>query len=450
MSRNKWGMYLVALLLLSGCTKSNTQQTAKKAVSGPAHQLSIISPHPKVVQNEWVPEFKKFYKEKTGIEVNVEWISQGGTVENLRFIENEFLKHKSGIGVDVFWGGGVGPHLKLASMQRLNAYKLPDSLLNKIPQNISGIPVYDKNHQWYGCTLATFGFLINKAILKKHNLPFPKTWKDLAHPRYQGHIVSADPRRSGVAHMVFSIILQAYPWKEAWRILTGISANTREYSRYAKNVINIVTTGDASIGMAIDHYAAEAVAKHGKTNFAFVLPKDATVVSPDAVSILKGAPNKKVAQAFLEFLLSPEYQKMWLLPVGAKGGPKGRALGRIPVVSQLLETFQAQSIVTANPFKLKTAFKYDSEKGKRLWSLLNDLIGALLIDNNDHLKRTWHVLRKKGFPENRLRILGSIPLSEKEALGLSEKWKDPIIRNKKVAEWQKFARQKYDAALLSL
>ena len=82
----------------------------------------------------------------------------GGTSEVLRFIRSEFNNKPGGIGIDVFFGGGLEPYLALKKEQLLRPYALPQELLKNIPPGLGGVPLYDPDYTWYGATLAGFGY----------------------------------------------------------------------------------------------------------------------------------------------------------------------------------------------------------------------------------------------------------------------------------------------------
>ena len=73
---------------------------------------------------------------------------------------------------------------------------------------------------------------------------------------------------------------------------------------------------------------------------------------------------------------------------------------------------------------------------------LADLMGALIIDNHDLLKKAWEPIRNSKSLEELAR-LAAPPFSEKELPALQAKWEDNVFRNKKINEWINFAQAKY-------
>jgi len=410
-----------------------------------ADKLVLISPHWEGIRYEFERAFKARYQNDTGRNVEFEWIDVGGTSETLRYLESEYRNKPEGIGIDIFFGGGYDPYLALKKARLLEPYALPKPLLEKIPENLAGVPLYDPDHTWYGATLAGFGIVYNKVVLELTKLPVLTTWEELASPRAFGWVGSSDPRKSGSVHMVYEIILQAYGWEKGWRIITALGANVRSFTNSASQVPKDVAIGEVAYGLAIDFYAWAQVKEAGADKIGFVMPDNLTMITPDCIAVLKGAPNAEVAKAFIRFVMSPEGQKLWLLVEKAPGGPQRFQLNRFSVLPSLYELSPELTAVKLNPFSWRSDFSFDPKLGSERWSIVNDLIGALVIDQKHHLTRAWkQALDTGGLTEREWQRLAAMPISEEEALTLAKtKWKDSEFRNQKLNEWIHFARSKY-------
>ena len=138
---------------------------------GLADKLVLISPHWEGIRYEFERAFKARYQSETGRTVELEWMDVGGSSETLRYLQSEFKNKPAGIGIDIFFGGGLEPYLALKKDRLLDAYALPKPLLEKIPPSLAGVPLYDPDHTWYGATLAGFGIVYNKIVLNLTKLP---------------------------------------------------------------------------------------------------------------------------------------------------------------------------------------------------------------------------------------------------------------------------------------
>ena len=415
-------------------------------------KLIIVSPHPESIEKEFGRTFKEWYLQKTGRSVALDWIDLGGSSSDFRFIESEFQRVPQGIGIDLFFGGGTDNYLKLAEQGLLSPYKLSEALLARIPKEIFGIPVYDPEYRWYGAALSSFGIMHNEELRQFLRLPKVSTWKDLTHPDLVGRVGAADPRESGSAHMMYEIILQGYGWEKGFELITKLGANVRGFSAGSNAIPKDVVSGQVIYGMAIDFYAYGQIAVLGDDIIKYIVPPDAAVVSPDSIAILKGAPNVEVAQAFLEFVLSDTAQKLWVLRDDDPEGPKWRGgLNRASVIPGLYDELGNRCVVI-NPFKRELKpIQYDAAKGGERWSLVNDLIGALIIDPHKDLVTAWKAINKCKDEQRReaaIEKLIQIPITADEGLQIApSEWKKPDYRNRKLNEWNRFARQKYRDAL---
>ena len=413
-------------------------------------KLVIISPHWEGIQTEFSRAFKEWYENKVGRQVNLDWIDSGGTSSNFRFIESEFQRVPEGIGLDLFFGGGTDNYLKLADRGLLIPYKLPTEQLHRIPQELFGIPVYDSEYQWYGTALSSFGIMYNEDLRQRLGLPEVKTWKDLTRPELIGRVGAADPRESGSAHMMYEIILQGYGWEKGFALITQLGANVRMFPAASSRIPRDVTSGQIIYGMAIDFYAYGEIAVVGADAIGYIVPPDAAVVGPDSIAILKGAPNLETAQQFIEFVLSDEGQKLWMLPNTDPEGPKEFELNRYSVIPLLYDELGKRCVVS-NPFQLNlTPIRYDAEKGGKRWDIVSDLIGALVIDPHKDLVDAWKTINKSRDVEKQeaaIRKLVELPITEEEAMQIAQnEWKKPDYRNTKLKEWRQFATQKFKTA----
>ena len=406
-------------------------------------QLVVISPHRKSIQDEFIPPFKKFYKEKYGKDLQVDWLSQGGTTDNVRFVSAKFAKTPKTTGVDIFWGGGVATFIDLKNSGFLAKHTLNKSLSSQIPAAIAGVPIYDaKDQQWYGTAMSSFGIFFNKKLLKFDGLPTPKTWDDLAKTEYYGQLTLTDPRRSGTASSLNNIMIQSEGWEKAWALLTKIGGNTRKFTHSSSDPIKAIVAGDTAICLSIDFFASSKIQSIGEKNLGFTLPEGQTVIDPDPISILKGAPNRVVAERFIDFVLSAQGQSIFAFKKGIKSGPRLSTLGRMAVNKKLYADAKPAELATINPFSLKAFLKLDVEQAAKRKRVLNDIIGTYHVDNHRDLKKAWKNIGKH--PKlAEYKELVAPPITAKQLDEYASKWDDEVFRNKNINLWINDARARY-------
>lgn len=408
--------------------------------------LIILSPHRRSINEEFIPKFKEFYKQKYAKEIEVNWIDQGGTSDDLRFLGAKFGANPATAGIDIFWGGGLATFETISKSNWLAEYKLPADLRKQLPVKLAGIPTTDKNSSWFGSAATSFGIFYNKKLLKMQRTKVPKIWADLADPAYFGQVSATDPRHSGGASTMNSIILQGYGWDKGWQILGGLAANTRKFTHSSSDPIKAIISGEASLAPTIDFYAAAKIGDLGSDNLGFILPSDYTILDPDPVGILKGAPNRQSAERFVQYILSPEAQKILILPKGQQGGPVKETIGRMAVNTEAYNQVQLKSI-SADPMKFKSTFNVDFAKSSSLSAILNDMVGAIHVDIQSELRAAIDAIRKRNGSSQEISDLFNPPVTEAEAIKLSEKWSDNVFRNQKINAWTNDYKARYEKAL---
>jgi ABC-type Fe3+ transport system substrate-binding protein len=406
-------------------------------------KLVILSPHRKSIQDEVIPLFKDFYKSKYGTEVEIDWLDQGGTSDDVRFVKSKFAKNAKTSGIDLFWGGGTATFLDLNGEKILAPFKLPAALAKEVPPTAAGVPLYNKDKTWIGTAMSSFGIFFNKKLLQMDKLPEPKSWSDLADPKFINQLSLTDPRRSGTAATMNNIVLESMGWDKGWQMLSEIAGNTNKFTYSSSDPIKAVVSGDAAASMVIDFYALPKVLEIGPDNLGFTMPSGQTILDPDPIAILKGAPNSKTAERFVEFVLSPEVQKLWLLPVGQKDGPKLAPLGRMAVNTVAYEQTEGRRLFPFNPFKEKAYLQMDLDKVAKTQQVFNDLIGAIQIDTHEDLKTAWKAIIKRGSKPAEVAEFGKPPVTQAELMKLADKWDDNVFRNKSINDWVTGAKAKY-------
>ena len=408
----------------------------------------VLSPHRKAIPDEFIPLFKEHYKKKFSQDIQVEWLDQGGTSNDVKFLRAKFGSNPKTAGIDVFWGGPSLHFIEMARDNLLAPYPLSKEQLADIPAECAGIPLRDEKSRWHASAISSFGVFFNRPALKMVGRIEPRSWTDLADPSFYDQVALADPRNSGTNATINTIILQSLGWQKGWETITAIAGNTRRFYNSSSDPLKAVETGDVLASMIIDFYGLSKVADLGKDKVGFVLPAGQTILDSDPIALVKGAPNNLQAQRFIDFILSAQAQAVLMLPKGAPQGPKFNNLGRMAMNTATYRLVAGQPlIVPFNPFEGATKFyKYDAEKAATQSRVINDLAGAVLIDMHSDLKKAWgEVIKGGGKPETIAKFVTPI-VTEDELSSAAKKWDDSIFRNKTLNAWVEKARQKYKDA----
>jgi len=172
------------------------------------------------------------------------------------------------------------------------AYKTKND--TQIPANLKDqreVPKY------YGFSMPLQAFMINTNILAPED--YPKTWKDLALPKYKGQIILANPALSGSAYAQAFQMYTLYGLdfiKEVIANATFVTSSSMVPESVARGEYGIGITGEYNIAQHID--AGSPVIA--------IYPEDGTGARFDASGIIANGPNPENAQLFMDFLTSKE------------------------------------------------------------------------------------------------------------------------------------------------
>lgn len=430
---------LVAAFLSAGAIMSGEAAPPERGTA-----VVVLSPHWEGITKEFGWGFGEWLRRTEDTDAHIEMLDVGGGTRTiLRYIEKSFEHSPEGINVDVLFGGGTAPHSKLAREGLLERVRLPRRVRRGLGAEIAGIELHDPGGRWYGAALSGFGIVWNKPVVERLGLPAVGDWKDLTNPRLFGWIASGDPGSSGSVHMTFEVILQAYGFEKGYATITQMAGNIAAFDEGGNASSRSVALGQCAYGLSIDLYAWEQVGRLGEEAIGFTLPREHTVITADPISILKGAPNRTLAEKFVEYVLSEDGQKLWYLEPGAAGGPRKHSLRRLPVRRSLYGS-GLETSVTVNPFTWGGGFRYDPALDRRRAAVMEDLMRASVLDVHHELRTAWRALIAAGEPPGLVAAFGEAPLTGEELLRYADEvWPDPMLRVRTITDWTRFAREKF-------
>ncbi|MEE8432503.1 MAG: extracellular solute-binding protein [Candidatus Desulfatibia sp.] len=266
-----------------------------------ADKLGWVGPVYKELSDSLNKGFKAYYKKTYGKDVDITFVRPGGwpvVVDKVRIWGGK-------PDADIFLGAGAPAHEVLKQDGLIVPYRPKN--WDKIPSEWHGMKVKDKDYYWTAFAPWIVTNLYNEKVLKKLRLPPPKTWNDLLNPIYRGNIVHTLPYASGTMHEAIEILLQGFGEKEGWRYLRLLAAQLARFSTGSTDTTNLVKRGEVPIGVAQPQMNAMAARKDGYP-VRDLLPEK-TILVPEAVALLKGAPNEKIGKIFLDWLFSTDGQK---------------------------------------------------------------------------------------------------------------------------------------------
>jgi putative spermidine/putrescine transport system substrate-binding protein len=160
--------------------------------------------------------------------------------------------------------------------------------------------------RWFTIHTLNIAFLVNKKLVKD----VPQSWADLLKPEFKNSVVYLDPRSTGVGQVgVFAAAFgnggnmdNTKPGTDWFGKLHAAGnvlrvEGTTPYAKFLKGEIPVW------IGYENDGLKAKHVDGMGDA-VEVVIPKEASVAAPYAISFVKGAPNPNAGKLWLNFTMS--------------------------------------------------------------------------------------------------------------------------------------------------
>lgn len=285
-------------ILLAGGLSVNAQPIENEVI--------LNSSMGKLVTDTALDAFKKYAKDKWGIDVKVGALHAGG-----QMIYSKVVEWAGNPQADMMWGSDAWMFDELREKGLSVKVDLSKEVWDSVPPSYGEprkLELKDPQGYWIGTSLVPWAVSYNPKLLVKLGVPPIKAWDDLLSPKLKGQIVSCTPDRSSSSHAAVEVQLQRLGWEKGWEFLKRLAGNIHIFVARSNDVGSTVARGEAAVGFGTTAFNAFDMKKANYDIKLSVVP--GSYITPEPIGILKGAKHPKASKAFLEFLLSAEGQKV--------------------------------------------------------------------------------------------------------------------------------------------
>ncbi|MEL3906960.1 MAG: ABC transporter substrate-binding protein [Treponema sp.] len=320
---------ITVVLMLAVCGsvfaggKADTTGSAKPAADGAPQTLNVVA-------TSAYKELFDAFTAKTNITVEFLSMSSGEVLARTR-AEGKSM-------ADVWFGGGLDAFMAAKSDGLLEYYRSPNA--KDIPAQYK-----DADGAWIAKGITVVGFIGNKDVLAEKKLPMPKTWAELADPKYKGEVIMSDPAVSGTNYGAVKGLLDLFGEEKGWEYWEKLNANIPFLGKRGKDPQEKTSQGEFAVGIIPADGKAFKLAE--KNNLEVVYPADGIPWVPEGTAIFKNCANLASAKAFIDFMLTQAAQEIIARLDGkdsaqiVKPGIKGLSLGlpQDKLIQEDLSTF---------------------------------------------------------------------------------------------------------------
>ncbi|AEI44038.1 ABC transporter substrate-binding protein [Paenibacillus mucilaginosus] len=134
----------------------------------------------------------------------------------------------------------------------------------------------------------------------------PASWKALTAPENKNAAVMPSPLYSGAAAYNIGVFTRTEGF--GWDYLRSLKEGGMTVVKGNGAVLKSVASGEKSMAMVVDYLVAREKAKGSPVDL--VYPSEGVPVITEPIAIVKNSPNRKLAEAFVDFVLSEEGQTL--------------------------------------------------------------------------------------------------------------------------------------------
>lgn len=264
--------------------------------------VTIYTAHKSSIVDTLLPIFEQ----ETGLKAEVVKLGSGDIMKRVQ-------AEAGAPAADVIWSISGSSLTELASL--LEPYTPPE--FDKID------PQFVKDPAWTPYTAVVYVLAVNTDLQPLDTAP--KTWAELADPKWKGQIASARADGSGSAMQQLTTVLTVFG-DQGWDKYKEIAANF-VFADSSGAVPRFVADGETSMGLTLEDNALEYV--QGGAPIAIVHLADGTAATPDGVALVKGGPNPEGGKKFIDWAMSKSTQEKLAMDIGRRSvrvdvaGPAG-------------------------------------------------------------------------------------------------------------------------------
>jgi iron(III) transport system substrate-binding protein len=253
------------------------------ALSAKAGEVVLYSSNSVEAINTMVDEFNKKFPD-----IKVSPV-RGATGAMMQRIKAEAANPRA----DIFWSGGF---------PLLGVYREYFAPYRSTEASAVGERFRGPEDLWLGTNAHVMVIMVNKRALKGDAMP--RTWSDLADPKWKDRLVIGDPEKTSSSYATLWGINETLG-KEAVR---GIARNATVVNT-ASAVYEGVAKGEFAVGLTMEYAAQEYVAG-GQKDIQIVYPTEGTFIAPEGMALVKGGRNPGEAKKFFDFLAMKRTQEI--------------------------------------------------------------------------------------------------------------------------------------------
>ena len=194
--------------------------------------------------------------------------------------------------------------LLVADSVTFESLKEQDLLMSYESPELKGIPdeFIDPDHMYTGTKVISTGIIYNTDMIKTA----PTGFADLTTEAYKDNTIMPSPLYSGAAAYNLGVMTRSSDL--GWDYYTKLKDNGVKVDKGNGAIQEAVVSGEKAAGIIVDYMAVRS--KQEGSPVDFVYPSEGSPCITEPIGIVKGTKNEKIAEAFVDYVLSDKGQEL--------------------------------------------------------------------------------------------------------------------------------------------
>jgi iron(III) transport system substrate-binding protein len=283
----------VAPTAAAGVTSAGAAATPAAAGADPAAAKAegSVSWYTSTPQN-LADKIAQMFEQQSGIKVQV--FRSGGEAVMQRFLAEQDAGRTA---ADVITTSDQAAFMQLASQGKLLPYKPAgfDMVLDS---------ARDKDGAWISQRLSLYVPIYRADKVSDT----PKSWKDLASPRFKGQLIITDPAFSSTSYLLVQTL--ASPGLLGWDYFKQLADNDMMIVQGNAQVAQALQSGERTVALGADTSALVSDIQKGD-QIKLSAPEEGSFLITAPEAILAKAPHPNAAKAFTDFMFTTQVQSLF-------------------------------------------------------------------------------------------------------------------------------------------
>lgn len=191
--------------------------------------------------------------------------------------------------------------LETSYMEKIKDQLADISGKSRLPY-LPGLTVADHQGKYVTWERQAGAFIINTEVLKKHNLPIPRTYEELLDHKYYNLIAMPDPKSSGTGYFFYKSLVNTMGEEQALAYIDKLEYNVKQFTESGSGPIKLLIQGEIGIGLGLTFQGVNQI--NSGSPFQIIYPQEGSPYSLTGTGLMKQSADDEEVNKVFDFIIN--------------------------------------------------------------------------------------------------------------------------------------------------